>query len=258
MYKILKTEFMKLKRYSVVWIGVATTAAVVGMSWFIIWGDSTAEYTFPQYAGNVIWNNFSLMFPAAITLIAGYIIERERTDDTLKNLLALPVSFRSLLACKLILVALLAVFFAVLQFGLTLLTLLAGALPGLTPAAALLALGQMIGMNLCVYIAVLPIIILTAQRPGSYMAGVGFAFFYGVAGVFASGHGLTGVYPIAAGLNLIHHPDVQPTPRDVLTSGITLLVMLALSLVLLASAQNREPAGKSARKTVGKTKKRRA
>ena len=40
----------------------------------------------------------------------------------------------------------------------------------------LLVLVKMIGMNLFVYVAVLPIIIFTGQRAGSFMAGVGFSF----------------------------------------------------------------------------------
>lgn len=39
------------------------------------------------------------------------------------------------------------------------------------------------------------------------MAGVGFSFFYGFVGTFASGHGLGNIYPITAGLSLINYQN---------------------------------------------------
>ena len=91
MLKIAKTEFYKLKRYSVVWIGVATMLTVVLLTRFMATASDGAVHTLEYFSNSVIWNNFSLIFPATITLIAGYIIERERVDDTLKNILTIPI-----------------------------------------------------------------------------------------------------------------------------------------------------------------------
>lgn len=77
MLKIAKTEFYKLKRYSVVWIGVATMLTVVLLTRFMATASDGAVHTLEYFSNSVIWNNFSLIFPATITLIAGYIIERE-------------------------------------------------------------------------------------------------------------------------------------------------------------------------------------
>ncbi len=41
--------------------------------------------TYESFANGVIWNNFSLSFPFVITLIGGYLINREYTDQTLKT-----------------------------------------------------------------------------------------------------------------------------------------------------------------------------
>mgnify|MGYP001858482344 CR=1 FL=1 len=49
-------------------------------------------------------------------------------------------------------------------------------------AGAVQVLYQMIGINLLAYIAVMPIIAVTAQIGGSFTAGVGFAFFYALLG----------------------------------------------------------------------------
>ena len=186
MLKIAKTEFYKLKRYSVVWIGVATMLTVVLLTRFMATASDGAVHTLEYFSNSVIWNNFSLIFPATITLIAGYIIERERVDDTLKNILTIPIPFRKLLAGKLIAVGGLAIILAAIEFVFTMIIFFISRFPGFSFAGMILALVRMIGMNLFVYVAVLPIIVFTGQRAGSFMAGVGFSFFYGFVGTFAS------------------------------------------------------------------------
>lgn len=183
MLKIAKTEFYKLKRYSVVWIGVATMLTVVLLTRFMATASDGAVHTLEYFSNSVIWNNFSLIFPATITLIAGYIIERERVDDTLKNILTIPIPFRKLLAGKLIAVGGLAIILAAIEFVFTMIIFFISRFPGFSFAGMILALVRMIGMNLFVYVAVLPIIVFTGQRAGSFMAGVGFSFLEAVAGL---------------------------------------------------------------------------
>lgn len=243
MITIVKTELMKLRRYSVVWIGVAAMLSVVLLTRFMATASDGTVHTLENFSNNVIWNNYSIMFPAAITLIAGYIVDRERTDDTLKNILTVPVSFRKLLAGKLLAVGLLSILLALVEFALTIVVFFMSRYPGFSVLGMLRVLLQMAGMNVCVYIAVLPIIVLTAQRSGSFMAGVGFAFFYGFIGTFASGHGLGEIYPITAGLGLIGYQNggTGEEYHVVLSAGV-LLLMLLIAAVLVLTSRNREPA----------------
>ena len=85
MVSIIKTEFSKMKRYSVIWIGVATMFTVVLLARFMATASDGATHTLMNFSSSVIWNNLVLIYPATIALIAGYIIDRERTDDTLKK-----------------------------------------------------------------------------------------------------------------------------------------------------------------------------
>lgn len=123
MIRLIQSEIWKLKRYSVIWIGIATMLSVVLLTCFMEIG-TPGETTFSSFSDNVIWNNFSLIFPATIVLIAGYIIERERTDDTLKNLATIPVSFKRLLVGKIIVCGMIAIFLAIIEFCLPQLLLL--------------------------------------------------------------------------------------------------------------------------------------
>lgn len=241
MITIVKTELMKLRRYSVVWIGVAAMLSVVLLTRFMATASDGTVHTLENFSNTVIWNNYSIMFPATITLIAGYIADRERTDDTLKNILTVPISFRKLLTGKLLTVGLLSVLLALVEFALTIAVFFMSRYPGFSALGMLRVLVQMAGMNVCVYIAVLPIIAWTAQRSGSFMAGVGFAFFYGFIGTFASGHGLGEIYPITAGLGLIGYQNGGEEYHVVLSAGV-LLLMLLIAAVLVLTSRNREPA----------------
>lgn len=240
MARIIMTEFRKMKRYSVIWIGVATMAAVILLSCFMATASNAPEFTLSRFASNIIWNNLVLIYPATIVLIAGYIIERERTDDTLKNILTIPISFRKLLTGKLIAVGCMDAAFSVIEFFLTLIVFFLSGSSDFSVSGAVQVLLQMIGINLLTYIAVMPIIAFTAQRGGSFMAGVGFAFFYGFVGMMASGHGLRDLYPITAGLTLIGYQDGSSEVGNVFISFTVILVLLLVTALVVMNAKNRE------------------
>lgn len=241
MVNIIKTEFYKMKRYSVIWIGVATMLTVVLLSRFMATASDGASHTLINFSSSVIWNNLVLIYPATITLIAGYIIDRERTDDTLKNILTIPVSFRKMLIGKLIAVGCMAIALSVIEFVFTIMVFFASSFPGFSVGVAVNVLLQMIGINLISYIAVMPIITFTAQRSGCFMPGVGFAFFYGFVGMMASGHGLRDLYPITAGLTLIGYQDgSSDSTGNILLSIASIFFMLAVTSILVSTARNRE------------------
>ena len=63
--------WQRIDGYSVVWIGVATMLTVVLLTRFMATASDGAVHTLEYFSNSVIWNNFSLIFPATITLIAG-------------------------------------------------------------------------------------------------------------------------------------------------------------------------------------------
>lgn len=166
MVSIIKSEFSKMKRYSVIWIGVATMFTVVLLARFMATASDGATHTLMNFSSSVIWNNLVLIYPATIALIAGYIIDRERTDDTLKNILTIPVSFRKMLIGKLIAVGCMAAALSVIEFLFTLIVFFASGFPGFSIGGMIQVLFQMIGINMISYIAVMPVIAFTAQRSG--------------------------------------------------------------------------------------------
>lgn len=95
MYRIIKTELWKLKRYHIIWAGILLMLLSVGITLFSSTALDGTVWTFPFLVEQVIKNNTTTIFPMCITLIAGYIIAREKTDDTLKSIMTVPVSYRT-------------------------------------------------------------------------------------------------------------------------------------------------------------------
>ena len=94
MVRIVKTEFYKLKRYHILWAGVALMLLSVLLTLFTSMANDGSVWDFTYLTEQVIKNNMSMIFPMCISLIAGYMISREQTDDTLKNILTVPISFK--------------------------------------------------------------------------------------------------------------------------------------------------------------------
>ena len=106
----IKTELWKLKRYHMIWAGVLLMLLSVLLTVFATTALDGTVWTFSFFVEQVLKNNITTIFPMCIALITGYIINREGTDDTLKSILTIPVSFPALLFGKLTVCGLLSLF----------------------------------------------------------------------------------------------------------------------------------------------------
>lgn len=97
MFRIVRTEIWKLKRYHMVWAGVSLMLLSVLLTVFSTTALDGTVWTFSFFAEQVIKNNLSMIFPMCIALIAGYIIAREEKDDTMKSILTIPISYSRML-----------------------------------------------------------------------------------------------------------------------------------------------------------------
>lgn len=79
---LIFTEFQKLKRYSVILVGMigATCSPVISIVMQNIMSDeakAVLNYTFPDLINSTIWNNTTVFYPMILALIGGYMISRE-------------------------------------------------------------------------------------------------------------------------------------------------------------------------------------
>jgi len=237
MGNIIIIEFTKLKRYSILWIGIV---AVFFSAMLAVFQSSSGggSIFYESFYNNVVWNNFSLAFPFMIVLIGGYIINREYTDHTLKTMLTVPISFRKMLTGKLIVLGVITVLFAVFSFFCTLLLAFVLQTKGMSLPLVMKSLYQIVGIGLCNYIAVLPIITFFCRKQNGFFAGVGFAFVYGFCGIFVAGRGITDFYPITAGLGILGYTGQGTVSYNTAVGCLALLAMLIVSAALIRRTTN--------------------
>lgn len=243
MIRIIKTEFYKLKRYHILWAGVALMLLSVLLTLFTSMANDGSVWDFAYLTEQVIKNNMSMIFPMCISLIAGYMISREQTDDTLKNILTVPVSFKRLLTGKLIVCGVLSIVFGLICSLFTVIAELIVGFPGFHFSLILQAVLQITAVNLFLYLAVLPIIIITSRKSSSFLIGVIVAFVYGYGGMFAAGNmTLANIYPITASLGMIHYRSYDAAVRwNTVTCMVSLAIVVAISAVLILCMKEKEP-----------------
>ena len=243
MVRIIKTEFYKLKRYHILWAGVALMLLSVLLTLFTSMANDGSVWDFAYLTEQVIKNNMSMIFPMCISLIAGYMISREQTDDTLKNILTVPVSFKRLLTGKLIVCGVLSVVFGLICSLFTVIAELIVGFPGFHFFLILQAVLQITAVNFFLYLAVLPIIIITSRKSSSFLIGVIVAFVYGYGGMFAAGNmTLANIYPITASLGMIHYRSYDAAVRwNTVTCTVSLAIVVAISAVLILCMKEKEP-----------------
>ena len=242
MVRIVKTEFYKLKRYHILWAGVALMLLSVLLTLFTSMANDGSVWDFTYLTEQVIKNNMSMIFPMCISLIAGYMISREQTDDTLKNILTVPVSFKRLLTGKLIVCGVLSIAFGLICSLFTIVAEMIVGFPGFQMALALKATLQITAVNFFLYLAVLPIIVITCRKAGSFLVGVIIAFVYGYGGMFAAGNmTLANLYPITASLGMIGYRSYDTAVNwNIITCICSLTVVVAISVVLFLCIKEKE------------------
>ena len=66
MYRIIKTELWKLKRYHIIWAGILLMLLSVGITLFASTALDGTVWTFPHLVERVIQNNTTTIFPMCI------------------------------------------------------------------------------------------------------------------------------------------------------------------------------------------------
>lgn len=251
MFRMIRTEIWKLKRYHIIWAGVFLMLLSVLLTIFSTTALDGTCWTFEHFAEQVIKNNVTMIFPMCITLIAGYIIAREEKDDTLKSILTVPISYRGLLWGKLMVCALLSLFLGLASAVFTVIGNLVMGFPGLSAASVLQTFMQIIFNCLFLYLAVMPVIAAAAHIPNGHMIGTIIAFVYGYGGMFAGGNTtLSNIYPVMASLGMINYRSYDPAVHwNIFVCFFSLLIALLVAVVFILTVKESESAsGKAVKK----------
>lgn len=241
------TEFQKLKRYSIILIGIIGVACspIISIVMQNIMSDdakSILNYTFPDLLNSTIWNNMTIFFPMILALIGGYMMNREYTDDTLKNLLTVPVSFPKLMAGKLVTLGILSVLLGLFNALVTIIVGLIACRENMNLSVILTGTLQITAMALFTCIGEMPLIVYCGRKRDAFKGGAIAAFLLGYISIYFKNPLIRNLYPLSAGLGVVGFDGegfvtdtagAYSSSQNSLLGLLVIIAMLILSVIIL-------------------------
>lgn len=183
----------------------------------------------------VIKNNMTLIFPVCITLISGYIMNREYEDDTIKNILTIPVSYKKLIFSKLIVCAFLSIVFGIFSFIFTIAAECIIKFPNFTKEEIIISFYSIVLDCLLLYLSIMPIIVTSWKKQKGYLIGTVVSFLYGYGSLIAvSKMSLANIYPITASLGIINYRNYDMSIKwNWMINIISISFMILLSIIIV-------------------------
>ena len=244
MWNILKGEWRKLRRCQILLVGIVAMALCplvqYGSNLIVNPEMRNESYSFIDLFPNVIWGNTQMFLPLSLVMIGGWLIDRENTNDTMKNLLTVPVPYPLLLGAKLFICMVLALLFGIYSVAVT---VLLGTLAGLDGLSAALLLGQgaqVVAAAFTTGLVCMPLVLIFGQIRGAYLGGSLLAFFFGYSIMFFKSGVLLSAYPFSAALNLVGfdmqaYSGATEAPNIFLSLAGMAAVIAATLVILLCS-----------------------
>lgn len=240
------TEFQKLRRYSIILIGiigVACSPIITITSQNIMTDDakSILNYTFPDLMNSTIWNNMTIFFPMILALIGGYMMNREYSDDTLKNILVVPVLFPKMIISKLAALGVLSVLFGLFNSLITVIVGLIACRENMTVTTVLTGTIQITIMALFTCIGEMPLIAYCGRKRDAFKGGSIIAFLLGYISIYFKNPMIRNLYPLSAGLSIVNFEGegfvsdtagAYSASQNSLIGIVVIIAMLVLAIVI--------------------------
>lgn len=248
MRNLLWAECQKLRRSKIAWLALfaaVMVAAVVFAAGLAVHDGPDVQYGLKRvwsgtrYIDNAGWymdeaQPWAGMFvlPAVVALLGGYMVSREKDEDTHKALRLIPVDEMRLTGAKMLVALAFSILLYLLLFAVTCLAETALHGPALTAGLVLSALKEYTLGGVGAFLAVSPIIALTPRMEKGCWPALVFAEAYSAAGLFAGmSQALQVVYPITAVFNFCGYHIVSAEKRA-LSTGVLLLCGCLAALTL--------------------------
>lgn len=241
MFRLLQCEYIKLKRSKFLLIGILGTLIV---PFFVIIRAVTKCFSNPEIVISLFTlYDDALMFlmllfaPMVLTILHAWIISREYTDGTLKNIFSIPVSHTTFLCSKLLFLAIITFMFMLISWlEILVLALLCSCfipVTELTLSSALFFLIKMLlgGILLCA--TQTPFIYLTI-RTRSFVTPLVAIAAISLINVVLSNSQAAGFYPWAASYFLvIGRLSGLGCPKEISISIILIMCLFGIAASLL-------------------------
>lgn len=249
MWNMIQGEWRKMRHCQILLVGIiaVTLCPIVqyGSQLIITPEYRDANFDFVKLFANVIWGNTQIFLPISLVMIGGWLIDRESVNDTLKNIITVPVPMPKLLFAKLLVTGSLSLLFGIYSVGVTLLTGIIAGLPGLSPTVLIANGAQVIFAAFTTFLVCTPMILIFGQIRGAYLGGAIFTFFLGYCMLFFKSGFLLSAYPfsaalILAGFDMTAYNGAVSAPNKVLALAGVLCVLMITALILICSGGQRE------------------
>ena len=247
MLKLIKCEFLKLKRKPLVFISVfLSTLLPLAYAIFLADANTDVDATNNMMSGLFQLSAYLLLMPLLVILASNLLFE-ELDNDTLKNLVTIPVNRTKLVLSKMMVLLIFAIGF------------MAVGLSGLTAEVFFHGGTQIVLAGLTTYMVCMPLILIFGQIRGAYLGGSILAFFLGYSMMFFKGGILASIYPFSAALILVgfdmsEYAGTTTAPNPLLAViGVGIMVLWAV-LLLVMSSNKKEMKARKQTKAKGRGK----
>lgn len=244
MWSILKGEWLKLRRCQILLVGIVALALcpVVQYGTQVIINPELRDqnFDFVILFSNVIWGNTQIFLPISLVMIGAWLIDHENTNDIMKNLLTVPVSYPKLLGGKLIVISFLSILFGIYSVAITVLTGTLAGLDGFSCAVLLQQGVQVVSAAFNTSLVCMPMILIFGQIQGAYLGGSLLTFFLGYCILFFKSGFLLSAYPFSAALILAgfdmqaYNGAIQAPSVLLALAGIVAVLILTMAILRLS------------------------
>lgn len=241
MLKLLQCEYIKLKRSKFLLIGILGTIIV---PFFVIVKAvanyfSNSEYVISLFSlyDSALMFLMLLFAPLVLTILHAWIISREYTDGTLKNIFAVPISHTTFLCGKLLFLAALTFMFMLICWLEILVLALFGSLfiptTELTVPSALFFLIKMLFGGLLLCATQTPLVYLTIRTKGFITPLIAISAI-SLINVVLSNSQIAGYYPWSASYFIVTgHLSGLNCPQEISVSIILIICLSGIAASLL-------------------------
>ncbi|KQO04504.1 ABC transporter permease [Paenibacillus sp. Leaf72] len=242
MVDLLYTEILKLKRskmflLSMIGAAVAPFLVVVSTYIHIKTKDPTLFVPFEELFFDSNLYTVLLVGVPLYGVVTAYLFNREYAEDTLKNLLTIPVSRISLMLSKMLLLFLWIMLLTILAWGLTLLLGILGQFEGLSTLLLVESLQKFIIAGAFLFILSTPIILITIVLK-NFVPTIVLTIVITLINVMSSNSEYKGLVPWTAAFDIANGTllPVYPPEYSYIAIGATSIIGFIATLVYFRKA----------------------
>ncbi|MGG3806051.1 ABC transporter permease [Metabacillus fastidiosus] len=227
MVNLLYTELLKLRRSKMLLISTIGASVVPFMVVFATYIQMKTEEPSPIIKFYELFSNANLYTILVVGVplygvVAAYIFNREYMDDTLKNLLTIPVSRVNLILSKLLLLFMWIIFLTLVAWGLTLFLGILGQFQGLSRSLIVETFFQFLVGGILLFILSTPIILITIVLK-NYVPTIIFTILITLINIMTANSEHRGLFPWAAAGDISRNTLLPTYPPEYSYIGIAVL-----------------------------------